>query len=377
MSYPTKKLGEVCEIYQPKTISKKEMAHNGKYKVYGANGVIGTYDKYNHEESEILVTCRGATCGAINVSEPKSWINGNAMVVHPKHKEELFFRYLFYLLTGGLDLQTTISGSAQPQITRTTLSPVQIPLPPLSEQKKIVKKIEELFGKIDEAQKLRQESQADASALIPAALHQIFEKGKKEGWEEKKFGQVCTMQNGLAFKSAEYTHSGFFVMRIANVQDGYITLNSPKYIDQRRAREFKEYILNEGDILMSLTGNVGRIGILKHEHLPSLLNQRVARIVPLRGIDRKFLFWVLISKEFINKVISKGHGMAQKNVSSKDIEKISIFVPSLAEQKNIVAYLDSLSEKAKKLQELQKQTAEDLKALKQSILHKVFSGELI
>ena len=77
------KLLEVCEVYQPKTISKKELKDDGKYKVYGANGVIGFYEKFNHEESEVLLTCRGATCGAVNVSEPFSWINGNAMVVKP------------------------------------------------------------------------------------------------------------------------------------------------------------------------------------------------------------------------------------------------------------------------------------------------------
>ena len=79
-----KKLGEVCDLYQPKTISSDMLVPDGKYLVYGANGVIGKYNKYNHENSEVLMTCRGATCGTINVSAPYSWINGNAMVVHPR-----------------------------------------------------------------------------------------------------------------------------------------------------------------------------------------------------------------------------------------------------------------------------------------------------
>ena len=78
-----KKLGEVCEIYQPQTISTEMLVPDGEYLVYGANGIIGRYDKYNHIESEVLLTCRGATCGSINVSVPYSWINGNAMVIHP------------------------------------------------------------------------------------------------------------------------------------------------------------------------------------------------------------------------------------------------------------------------------------------------------
>ena len=77
-------LGEMCEMYQPKTISKKMLQIDGKYPVYGANGVIGRYNEFNHENPQLLVTCRGATCGSVNISEPNSWINGNAMVIQPK-----------------------------------------------------------------------------------------------------------------------------------------------------------------------------------------------------------------------------------------------------------------------------------------------------
>ena len=74
-AWKVEKLGNVCEIYQPKTISKKQMILDGDYPVFGANGIIGKYDKYNHEEPQLLITCRGATCGSVNVSVPKSWIN--------------------------------------------------------------------------------------------------------------------------------------------------------------------------------------------------------------------------------------------------------------------------------------------------------------
>lgn len=131
-----KKLGEVCEIYQPQTIASNLLKKDGKYPVFGANGMIGRYDSYNHEEPEVLLCCRGATCGAINVSFPFSWINGNAMVVKPINDSYLkaFLRYL--LLT--LDYSHIITGAAQPQITRKSLSPVTVSVPPLSEQQRIV-----------------------------------------------------------------------------------------------------------------------------------------------------------------------------------------------------------------------------------------------
>ena len=82
--WEAKTLGDVCEMYQPKTISVKDMMPEGEYPVFGANGIIGRFNKFNHEEPQLLITCRGATCGSVNISEPKSWVTGNAMVVKPR-----------------------------------------------------------------------------------------------------------------------------------------------------------------------------------------------------------------------------------------------------------------------------------------------------
>ncbi len=80
--WPFVELGEVCEMYQPKTITSKEIQSEGKYKVFGANGIIGYYDKYNHEDSEVLITCRGATCEhliclnqILGLRETQWWLN--------------------------------------------------------------------------------------------------------------------------------------------------------------------------------------------------------------------------------------------------------------------------------------------------------------
>ena len=138
--WPLVTLGEICDLYQPKTITQQDLIEDGPYLVFGANGVIGRYDQYNHEEAEVLITCRGATCGTINKSMPKSWVTGNAMVAKPRDKR-LSKEFLFSLLQGS-DLGPTISGSAQPQITRQGLAPFEIPLPPLAIQQAIVTEIE-------------------------------------------------------------------------------------------------------------------------------------------------------------------------------------------------------------------------------------------
>lgn len=139
-TWPIEELGSVCSLYQPQTITQNDLVEDGAYLVYGANGVIGRYGRYNHEQAEVLVTCRGATCGTVNYSTPKSWITGNAMVASPKG-ELIDKDFLFYFLRGS-DLSSTITGSAQPQITRQGLSPYKIPVPPRETQRALVADLE-------------------------------------------------------------------------------------------------------------------------------------------------------------------------------------------------------------------------------------------
>ncbi len=120
--WEVKSLGEVADLYQPQTLSEKDLISNGKYFVYGANGIIGKYNEYNHENPMIAVACRGNSCGVINITQPFSWITGNAMVVKPK-SDYICIDYLKYSLLNG-NIEKTISGSAQPQITRTNLAPL-------------------------------------------------------------------------------------------------------------------------------------------------------------------------------------------------------------------------------------------------------------
>lgn len=169
-----KTLGETCEMYQPKTIGTKDLVTDGPYPVFGANGIIGRYDKFNHEEPQLLVTCRGATCGAVNISEPKSWITGNAMVVRPLD-ESLELSFLEYAFRGGIDISKAITGAAQPQITRTNLSPLVICFPkPVTEQRLLASTFRALAAETQRLTRLYEQKQAALIALKKSLLYQAF-----------------------------------------------------------------------------------------------------------------------------------------------------------------------------------------------------------
>jgi len=141
--------------------------------------------------------------------------------------------------------------------------------------------------------------------------------------------EVATLQNGFAFKSVDYKEDGYFVMRITNVQDGYLSFESPKYIQLKSVE--RKFILEPGDILISLTGNLGRVGKYEAYHPKAVLNQRVARINPRdhQRLRSQYLFWFLNSQIFKNAVNSGGKGMAQQNVSTNYLSEIIIPLPPL------------------------------------------------
>ena len=128
------KLKEIAEVYQPQTISQSELTDSG-FDVYGANGIIGKYGRYNHEFEQVVVTCRGNTCGAVNFTKPKSWITGNAMVINLDNSTKAIKTFIYYLLSN-TNFQYLISGSGQPQIT-SNIRYHKIKLPNLDEQQKI------------------------------------------------------------------------------------------------------------------------------------------------------------------------------------------------------------------------------------------------
>ena len=144
----SKKLTEISRPRQWPTIATQHFTVSG-YPVYGANGQIGFYSEYNHEEPTILIACRGATCGSINVSVEKAYINGNAMCLD-EVAESVNLKYLEYALRTR-DFSDVITGSAQPQITATSLEKVIVPLPSQVIQKQFEMLVEQsdkskLFG---------------------------------------------------------------------------------------------------------------------------------------------------------------------------------------------------------------------------------------
>ena len=170
-------------------------------------------------------------------------------------------------------------------------------------------------------------------------------------WPVKTLGEVCEFQNGYTFKSSEYAKNGHALIRIKNVQQGVIVPSDDVFVQIPKDGSLDQFVLSAGDILMSLTGYLGRVGRLDEMDLPAALNQRVAKVsVKSKAVlSDGFLYRVLDSRWFRDQVEVYGRGAAQQNVGTSDISKIKIPVPPLVEQRRIVELLDAATERVTEL----------------------------
>lgn len=164
---------------------------------------------------------------------------------------------------------------------------------------------------------------------------------KTQKYPMVELGEVCDLMNGYAFKSDNYVDEGTRVIRITNVQKGKIVDDNPKFYPKDTKEPVGKYKLLEGDLLISLTGNVGRVGLLSKELLPAALNQRVACLrVNSEKINQKFLFSLMNKDDFENDCINAASGVAQKNLSTVWLSKYKIPLPPIEVQREIVEQIE-------------------------------------
>jgi len=368
-------LGEACELYQPKTISGKEMVADGAYPVFGANGIIGRYDRYNHEAPQLVIGCRGS-CGSVHVTDPYSWITGNTMVVKPR-TNELDLKFMEYMLRGGVDISETITGAAQPQITRQSLAPVRISYPPLPEQQRIVGKLDAAFAALTEAQAHVERNLANARELFESYLNGVFE-GKGDGWVEKPMGDVCDILNGStpARTNRTYWENGtvpWFTIDDMREQGTRIR-RTRQSITDFALRDTSVKLLPPKAVLLCCTASVGAFAIAE---IPLTTNQQFNGLVVKKGIDLDPYFLmhrVSIMKEHL---LNKSGKTTIDFVPISRLREITISYPvSLHEQRSIVKQLDQLQLETMQLETTYQQKLAELAGLKKAVLGAAFRGEL-
>lgn len=380
-------LFEICQPKQWKVIPKSELSGSG-HPVYGANGIIGHYHEYSHEKPTIMIGCRGS-CGGVIVSQPFSYINGNAMALDNLAEELISIDFLSKLLQGR-GFKDVITGSTQPQITQENLKKVQIGLPPLNEQTRIAQKLDELLAQIDTLK-----ARIDAipallkrfrqSVLAAAVSGRLTEEWRSESGlpspSSKKFEDLLKDKNKLSYgvlKPGDADEQGVPMVRVMDIGDwGRINNAGIFRISKTLSDEFKRTILEKGDVLLSVMATIGRAAIVPDYLVGGNVNRALAVIKLGDRISSEFAFFQIISPQFQAEFVEKQLGSAQKRINLSDLREFTVLLPSREEQTEIVRRVEQLFAFADQLEARVKAAQTRIDRLTQSILAKAFRGELV
>ena len=366
-------LGEVFYMHAGKNIVASEISSNAdetyRYKCIGGNGLRGYVQQFNTEGSFPIIGRQGALCGNINYVEGRFYATEHAVVVDTFCKTNV--KWAFYFLIK-LNLNQYATATAQPGLSVNTICDVQIPLPPLTEQQRIVAEIERWFALIDTVEQGKADLQTaikqTKSKILDLAIHgklvpqdpndepvsellkrinpkaQITcdnEHSRKlpYNWCLCNLGDVCMLENGFAFSSDQYKAKGIPLIRISNIKDNEISLSSCVFINEGYE---EKYIVHSGDLLIAMSGaTTGKMGIYNQKYV-AYLNQRIGNI---KIVDSNLLFdkyrnYFLFSQK--NKILELAYGGAQPNISGKVINSLFVPLPPIAEQKRIVQKIEVL-----------------------------------
>jgi type I restriction enzyme, S subunit len=248
---------------------------------------------------------------------------------------------------------------------------LEIPLPPLTEQRRIVAHIESLAARVNEAQRLREEAAIETNAYLLSAYHQVFQ--LKENWAVAKIGDFCDNPQYGYTESAKSEPVGPKFLRITDIQDGKVNWDSVPYCE---CPEPGKYLLKPNDIVFARTGATTGKSFLIRECPESVFASYLIRLRVLHTVTPDYLYAFFQSPDYWQQVIDEKKGTGQPNVNGQKLINIRVPVPPLDEQRRIVAYLDGLQAKVNALRELQSASGDELSALMPSILDKAFKGQL-
>jgi type I restriction enzyme, S subunit len=414
-------LFDLCNPQQWPTIPTKVLLKQG-YPVYGANGQIGFYSQYNHERPTVLMTCRGATCGTLNICKPFSYVTGNAMCLDDLEDTVCDLRFLLYALKNR-GLEDAISGSAQPQITRRNLEVVDFPLAPIEEQRRIVAALDEYIGSVkgicDRLTQvpaiLKRFRQAVLAAACSGALTEDWRQDHADiesavdllriiemdarsrparrstetnqceaepfelppTWAWASVSEVCSSVTDGDHQAPPKAPTGVPFLVISNINTGKLNMESTMFVP----REYYDRISDDrkprrGDVLYSVTGSFG-IPAPVDTDTPFCFQRHIALLRPHSRVSSSYLFRVMASDLVYRQASSVATGIAQLTVPLSGLRSLRIPVPPTEEQGEIGRRVDRLFLLADGIERQVAAATSRCGKLTQAILAKAFRGELV
>ena len=359
------KLINICNPKQWKTLSTSELIENGLYDVYGANGIIGKYNVYNHEESVVTITCRGATCGNVHITSPKSYVNGNAMCLDNLNENICLKKYLYYYLQN-YNMKKVISGSAQPQITVRGLSKIEIKLYDIDTQKVIINRLEKLERLIG----IRKKQIKYLDNLIKSQFVEMFGTDKTSKY-------TFDSLNNLTLKITDGKHggcngednSGYYFVGATEIYNDKINYQTAKEITKNDfEKDYKRCDLRNNDFVIVNTGaTIGKSAIVNSNLTDHTLLQKSVALIRTKD-DILNPLYLKYCYEANPDLYNKGNGCARLNLLLSQIKGTMIPVPPIELQNKFAKIVEQID---KQKVEIQK-SLEEMQQLQKSLMSNYF-----
>lgn len=361
------KLIEICNPKQWKTLATGELMNEGEYPVYGANGIIGYYDRYNHEKETVLITCRGATCGNIHISKEKSYINGNAMALDNLREDVCLKKYLFYFLKQ-YDMKKIITGSAQPQITVQGLKKIEIKLHDLKKQKAVIEELDNVQEIID----IRKKQIEQFDELIKSQFVEMFGDIENTKYNVMKLQELTYLITDGEHKKPNYTADGKPFISVVNITTGELQFDNCKFVSDEDTLKFQKRCKPEkNDILYTKVGaTYGRSAIVNTDKDFSLYVS-VCLIKPKKNLINPIFLNYTLRQPYVKTQADKCiKGIGVPDLHLIEIKNFNIIVPPIELQNKFAEFVKQID---KQKFEVQK-SLEEIQKLQESLMNKYFGG---
>lgn len=376
-TYPIKKLGEVVIFLDSKRKPVKESERvTGIYPYYGANGLQGWINDYIFDDELILLAEDGGHFnnpdrGVAYKITGKTWVNNHAHVIKPL--EDLNIDYLCRVLEN-YDLRTWITGTTRAKLTKGGASEILIPLPPLTEQKRIA----QILDKADELRQKRQQSIDKLDELLQACFLKIFENEKcsmsqiKDLLENEK--SIRTGPFGSQLLHSEFVDEGIAVLGIDNAVKNTFKWAKPRFITPEKYEQLKRYTVKPKDVIITIMGTCGKCAVVP-DKIPLSINTKHLCCITL-DFDKcnpEFLHsYFLLHPTSINFLKSRAKGAIMAGLNMSIIKDLPVELPSIEIQNEFAELKTKIClQKSKLINQLQEQDN-----LFQSLQQRAFNGEL-
>lgn len=402
--WTTKRIGDVCDLSTGGTPSRSKPEYFGgdvkwlvsgdihRGEIHDCEGRITDAGmKNSHAKllpiNSVLIALngQGKTRGTVALLRAAATCNQSLVCMTPKPNSGLLPEFLYANLHGRYEeirRLTSDDDKDRRGLNMGIVRGIEVPIAPIAEQRRIIEVLDEAFADLATAQANIEKNLRNARSLFESHLESIFSnRGKR--WVEKRFSELCDIKHGYSFEGEFFSNKGDFVLLTPG--NFYETGG---YRDRGEKQKYftgpipRDYVLRKGDMLVAMTEQAaGLLGspIIVPESDKFLHNQRLGLVISKPGVPwlNEFFFHVFNTPQVRRDIHASASGVKVRHTSPRKIGEVVVAFPlGIAEQRQIVSELELFAAETQRLVGLYKQKLAELAALKKSLLHQAFNGEL-